>query len=155
MTKINSIARRDFLRLASIVPFALTWSCSGKSSTSGDIEAALKTLILAIGPWKEDKRDQAVSFANRFLAAPTVSEPFFALGESAKSLVSRAPFDSQPMAMDSLDFSACNKSERELLTSLTSKLYGSLEMHYFHVAGMPDAGICAGREWYKLPPSEW
>jgi hypothetical protein len=153
--KEKDFSRRDFLRMASVAPFALVLGCSNDGSGPGDAEEAIKTLILALGPWGEDRRDQAEDFSRRFLAAQSVSEAFLAQGESVKHLASRAPFRDQPLALESLDLSDYSESERKLLTSLTTQIYGILEVHYFHVAGMPDVGVCAGREWYTRPPSEW
>jgi hypothetical protein len=153
--KEKGFLRRDFLRLASVAPFTLVLGCSNDGSGLVDAEEAIKTLILALGPWGEDRRDQAEDFSRRFLAARSVSGAFLAQGESVKHLASRAPFRDQPLALESLDLSDYSEPERKLLTSLTTQIYGILEVHYFHVAGMPDVGVCAGREWYTRPPSEW
>ena len=76
-------------------------------------------------------------------------------GATAGPLANRAPFRDGPMALDELDFSGCSKAEKDLLTGLVTQIYGLLEVHYVHVAGVPDVGVCAGREQYTRPPSEW
>lgn len=152
----NGILRRDFLLLASSgALFVFAQSCSKDGSRPVDSKEALITIILAIGPWGEDRREQAEDFAMRFLAALGISQDILDQAEPAKSLASRAPFRDKPLALESLDLSGCSEAERNLLTSLVTQIYGLLEVHYFHVAGMPDVGICAGVEWYTRPPSEW
>ncbi len=153
--KTCGILRREFLRLASMAPFALTLGCGKEAHQPVEVEEALRILILAIGPWSEDRRDQADDCATRFLAARTASDPFLAQGDVAKDLAKRTPFRDHPMALRVLDFSDYSDVETGLLTSLVAQLYGFFEVHYHHVAGMPDVGVCAGREWYTRPLSEW
>ncbi len=153
--KTFGILRRDFLRIASMAPFALTLGCGREAHQSMETEEALKALILAIGPWGEDRRDEANDCVTRFLAARTVSDPFLAQGNVTRGLAERAPFRDRPMALQSLDFSNYSDADKGLLTSLVAQFYGFFEVHYHHVAGMPEVGVCAGREWYTYAPSEW
>ncbi len=153
MMQDREFSRRVILRMATVAPFALTLSCGKEEHPPLEAHDALKTLILAVGPWGKDRRDQADDCATRFLAARTVSEPFFEQGEVVKDLVSRAPFRDRPMALPSLDLSDYSDAEKGLLTSLVAQLYSVFEVHYHHVAGMPDVGLCGGREWYTEPPS--
>jgi hypothetical protein len=129
--------------------------CSKEAHQPMEVEEALRILIMAIGPWSEDRRDQANDCATRFLAAYTVSDPFLAQGGVARDIANRTPFRDRPMALQSLDFSGYSDAEKGLLTTLIAQLYGLFEVHYHHIAGMPDVGVCAGREWYTRPPSEW
>ncbi len=155
--------RRDFLRMVAAapvamgatLPFAVSLSCGKGEPPADEVELALQTLILAIGPWGEDRRAQAVDFAGRFLAVKSASGTFFEQGEIAKELAGGTPFREQPMALESLNLKAYSDAEREFLVSLVTKVYGFFEVHYFHVAGMPDVGVCSNREWYTQPPSEW
>ncbi len=153
--KTFRVLRRDFLRMVSMAPFALTLGCGKEAHQPMEIEEALKALILAIGPWGEDRRDEANDFVTRFLAARAVSGPFRAQENVVKDLAKRAPFRDRPMALQSLDFSNYSDADKGLLTSLVAQFYGFFEVHYHHVAGMPEVGVCAGREWYTHPPSEW
>lgn len=153
--KRKGFSRRYFIRLASATPFALMLGRIRQTRASTSPEEALRTLILAIGPWKEDRRVQAENFLMRFVSAGDISEPFLTQGKTITRLADRMPFRNQPLALQSLDLSDYSAAEKELLTSLTTQLYSFYEVHYFHVAGMPDVGVCKGREWYTRPPSEW
>jgi hypothetical protein len=155
MMKEKGFSRRNFLRLASAAPFALTLGCGGEAYADLEAEDALRILILAIGPWGEDRRSQADKFVTRFIPASTVSGSFLAQGETLKHLVNRKLFRDRPMALQSLDLGQYSDTEKDLLTSLTARIYSLYEVHYHHVGGMPDAGICGGREWYQGSPSEW
>ncbi len=115
----------------------------------------MQTLILAIGPWGEDRRAQAEDFIKRFLAARGVSGAFLDQSEVVQQLANKAPFHDHPLALNSLNLKLYSEVERELLTSLVTQIYDFMEVHYHHVAGMPDAGVCGGREWYTLPPAKW
>lgn len=150
----SGLPRRDFLRLASLMPLALALGCS-EDAGAAEIEAAIRKFILAVGPWGEDQRMVAEDFATRFLAAGGVSGMFLAQTETADRLASRAPFRDAPMALKELDLSGCSPEERKLLIDLVTQIYGLLEVHYVHLAGVPDVGVCAGREQYQLPPFEW
>ena len=149
----NDIPRRDFLWAASMMPLALALGCS-KDASPVEAETAIRKFILAVGPWGEDQRERAEDFATRFLAARGVSSAFLAQGDAAASLASRAPFRDEALALESLDLSGCSEAERNLLTSLVTQIYGLLEVHS-DIAGVPDVGICAGREQYTRAPSEW
>ena len=150
----SHLPRRDFLQIVSLMPLALALGCSTETSAA-EIEAAIRKFILAVGPWGEDQRDIADDFATRFIAADGVSSAFLSQGETADRIASRAPFSKGPMALDTLDLSGCSEAEKKLLTDLVTQIYGLLEVQYLHLAGVPDVGVCAGREQYKLPPSEW
>lgn len=153
--KRKGFSRRYFISMASATPFALMLGRISHARVSTDTEEALRVLILAIGPWGEDRRLQANDFVRRFLAARSVSEPFLTQEETVRSLANRAPFCDRPLALQSLDLSVYSDAEKDLMTSLVTQTYGFFEVHYFHVAGMPDVGVCKGREWYTRPPSEW
>jgi len=155
MMKEKGFSRRIFLRLATAAPVALTIGYGGKAYAALEAEDALRILVLAIGPWGEDRRSQADDFVNRVIPASTVSGPFLAQGETLNTLVNRAPFRDRPMALQSLDLGQYSDAEKDLLTSLTARIYSLYEVHYHHVGGMTDAGICGGREWYQGSPSEW
>ncbi len=150
----SDLPRRDFLRLAALMPLALALGCS-QDAGAAEIEAAIRKFILAVGPWGEDQRMVAEDFATRFLAAGSVSGMFLDQGETADRLASRTPFDRGSLALDTLDLSGCSPEERKLLIDLVTQIYGLLEVHYVHLAGVPDVGVCAGREQYQLPPAEW
>ncbi len=154
--KENDVLRREFLKLISSgALFAFAQGCSSDGSKPVTAREALTTIILAIGPWGEDRRDMAEDFAKRFLAAQGNSSEVLSQGESAKSLMDRVPFRNRPLALDTLDLSGFSETERNMLVSLVTQIYGLLEVHYFHVAGMPDIGVCGGTEWFSRPPSEW
>ena len=155
MMEEKGLSRRTFLRLASAAPFALTLGCGSEGHAALEAEDALKILILAIGPWDEDRRSQADNFVTRFITASAVSGSFLARGEALKNLINRTPFRDRPMALQSLDLAQYSDAEKVLLTSLTAQIYSLYEVHYHHVGGMSDAGICGGREWYQSSPSEW
>ncbi len=155
MMKEKGFSRRNFLRLASAAPLALTLGCGSEDHAALEAEDALRILILAIGPWGEDRRSQADNFVTRFIPASTVSGSFLAQIETLKSLTNRAPFRDRPMALQSLDLRQYSDAEMDLLASLTAQIYSLYEVHYHHVGGMLDAGICGGREWYQSSPSEW
>ena len=151
----NGFTRRYFIHMVSATPLALMLGRISQARTSKNPEDALRTLILAIGPWDVDRRLQADEFMKRFLTARKVSEPFLSQKEALMSLANHAPFQDQPLALQSLDLSGFSDAEKDLITSLVTQIYGFFEVHYFHVAGMPDVGVCKGREWYTHPPSEW
>ena len=153
--KRKGFSRRYFISMVSATPFALMLGRISQVRASTSPDEALSTLILAIGPWGEDRRPQANDFVKRFLAARSVSEPFLNQGETILSLANRAPFRDRPLALQSLDFSGYSDAEKELMTSLVTQTYGFFEVHYLHVAGMPDVGVCKGRRWYTRPPLEW
>jgi hypothetical protein len=153
--KRKGFSRRYFIRIVSATPFAIMLGGIHQARASASPEEALRTLILAIGPWEEDRRIQAEDFVKRFLAARGISEPFLTQAETVIRLASHTPFQDQPLALHSLDLADYSDAEKELLTSLTTQVYSLFEVHYFHVAGMPDVGVCKGRGWYTLPPSEW
>ncbi len=155
MMKEKGFSRRNFLRLASAAPLALTLGCGSEDRAALEAEDALRILILAIGPWGEDRRSQADNFVTRFIPASAVSGSFLAQRETLKSLTNRAPFRDRPMALQSLDLRQYSDAEMDLLASLTAQIYSLYEVHYHHVGGMLDAGICGGREWYQSSPSEW
>ena len=155
MMKEKGFSRRDFLGLASAAPFALTLGFGGEAYAALEAEDALRILILAIGPWGEDRRGKADNFVTRFISARAVSGSFLEQEETLNNLINRTPFRDRPMALRSLDLGHYSDVEQDLLTSLTTRIYSSFEVHYHHVGGMPDAGVCGGREWYQSPPSEW
>lgn len=152
--KKGGLHRRDFLWTASLMPIALALGCS-KDASPAEVEAAIRKFILAVGPWGEDQRSVAEDFATRFLRANGVSGAFLAQAETAAPLAGRPPFRDGPMALDELDLSECSEAERKLLTDLVTQIYGLLEVHFVHLAGIPNVGDCAGREQYTRPPSEW
>ncbi len=151
----NGLNRRCFLSIAAASPFAVTIGCSKEEDETQLTEDALRILVLAIGPWGLDKRAEADDFAARFLRATGVSGPFLSQSTTLRGLADQAPFRDHPMAIDSLDLAHYSAAEKKLLTSLTTRIYGLFEVHYHHVAGMPDVGNCAGREWYTRAPSDW
>ncbi len=153
--KRNGFTRRYFMRLVSATPLALMLGHFSEARAHTNPKDALRTLILAIGPWEEDRRLQANDFVKRFLTIRSASEPFLSQKEALMSLANRAPFQDQPLALQSLDLSGFSDAEKDLMNSLVTQIYGFFEVHYFHVAGMPDVGVCKGREWYTRPPSEW
>jgi len=155
MMKEKGFSRRNFLLLATTAPIALTLGCRNEGHAVLTAEDALKILVLAVGPWGEDHRSQADNFAARFIQASAVSSPFTAQGETLQKLINRAPFSDHPMALQSLDLGQYSDSEKDLLISLTAQIYSLYEVHYHHVGGMLDAGICGGREWYQTSPSAW
>jgi hypothetical protein len=88
-------------------------------------------------------------------SVPGASGSFLEQEETLVSLVSRMPFRDRPMALSSLDLGQHSDAEKNLLTSLAAGIYSPFEVHYHHVGGMPDAGVCGGREWYQRSPSGW
>jgi len=151
----RAFSRRIFLRLASAVPFVLTLGWGRESHAALKAEDALRILMLALGPWGEDRKSQADDFVTRFISAKAVSGFFLEQGETLDILINRTPFCDRPMALQSLDLGLYSDAEQDLLTSLTARIYSLFEIHYHHVGGMPDAGICGGREWYQSSPSKW
>ena len=137
--KKSDLPRREFLRLAGLMPLALALGCSEDASTA-EVENAIRKFIFAVGPWGEDQRSDAESFATRFMAAGAVSEVFLEQVGTAKTLAGRAPFSTGPMKLDELDLSGCSAAEKKLLTDLVQQIYGLLEVQYVYLRGEPDIG---------------
>ena len=61
--------RRTFLRIAAASPFAVALSSCVTLRTSGTVlEASLRRLVFAVGPWPEDDLATAEDFFARFFA---------------------------------------------------------------------------------------
>lgn len=147
------MARRDFLRLVASSPLAVALGCTADSGPE-EVEAALRALVLAMGPWGAERREHGEDFASRFVAARGVSDGTRSHAEVVQGLTARLPFRDGPSALEDLDLAGCSAAERQLLTGLAGEIYGILEVQS-HLAGVPDVGICAGREQYVRAPWEW
>jgi len=115
-------------------------------------EEALRVLLLALGPWDQDRLGQAEDFLDRYLASGETVAPFFERAEVAKQLASREPFLGRPLALDEVDLSVFAEAERGLLTMLVEWLYSTFEVQFVYVGGVPGLGACAGRESYRQAP---
>jgi hypothetical protein len=149
--KQDGLGRRDFLRSASLVSLALALGC-GRDASSAEIEAAIRSFILAVGPWDEAQREEAEAFATKFLAVR--GGELRAHGSTTVALANRAPFRSSPMALAKLDLSGRTPEEKKLLSEFVTEIYSLIAIHYV-VAGRSPVGQCAGRVQYTLPPEEW
>ncbi len=150
----RGLPRRNFLVTVSLAPLAIALGC-GRGAGPAEAGEALRRFIYAIGPWTVDQRAVAEEFVDRFLAANGVAGDLLEHGVVAENLASEQPFRDGPWALDELDLSPLSKAERELLLDLVTQIYGLLEVHHVHVAGIPNLGVCAGREQYKLAPVDW
>lgn len=138
--------RRTVLRFLLTLPLALFLGCRSRllaptaAAPLPSPEAALRRLVLLVGPWGEGERKQAEDFARRFLAAENAVSPY--LPDSAALVQSLAGrFPAGAMAVGEIDLAALPAGERELLLQLTRQIYTYVEVRFF-VNGEPSWGEC-------------
>ncbi len=103
-------------------------------------EAALKQLVLQLGPWTPAEEAEAVDFAARFLAAEQIAGPYLAQSpETLQGLAGR--FASEVAPLHDIDLSALSEEERELLLGLVQQLYSFVEIRDF-IGDEPPIGVC-------------
>lgn len=150
----SALSRRALLRSAVAAPFLLAWGCGREDAVRSEEEEALRVLLRALGPWKEDRLGQAEDFLDRYLVSGETVAPLFARAKVARRLVDREPFRDRPLALDDLDLSTFSGDEQELLTLLVEQLYSTFEVQFVHVGGALDLGVCAGLESYTQAPPD-
>jgi hypothetical protein len=155
------LGRREFLWLAVSAPVSLpilsAAGCDSAKRTptviasqSGPKES-LKKLILMVGPWPAEQKEQADDFARRFLAAEHTVSPYLPKSSrSIQSLAGRLPDD--VMFAEKIDLSKLPAEERRLLTNLTAHLYSFVEIRYM-LCKQPPQGECqsAGLPYTSAP----
>jgi hypothetical protein len=142
----HDVERRELLRLLAALPVGLTVGCDWNGDevgVSGDLlgpEDSLKRLILVLGPWSEEERRRAESFADRFIAAPHAGGALLAdAAEELRSLAAR--FGADGMQVAEIRVEELSESESEVLLALVKQLYSLVEVRFL-VSGEPAWGEC-------------
>lgn len=138
----SPMLRRTFLGLAAASPIAL--SCAGPTSAYGTsetaLEASLRRLVFAVGPWTQDDFATAEDFFARFWNAVPASELYRRDARLLRRLSERFPPGVH--AVSEIDLAGLPPEERELLVQLADGLYNLLEIRAY-VGGEPTFGVCA------------
>ncbi|MHC4165933.1 MAG: hypothetical protein ACYSWQ_03140 [Planctomycetota bacterium] len=146
----RKLGRREFLRLAVSrpvsVPILFMIGCDSPRQKAAvrapesSPEESLKKLILTVGPWTAQEKEEADDFARRFLAAEHAVAPY--LPESSKVVRSLAGrFPDGIMAAEEIDLRELPGKERRLLVNLTTHLYSFVEIR-FMICKQPPQGEC-------------
>lgn len=143
--------RRTFLRLAVASPFGLALpSCANLGTSEASLEASLRRLVFAVGPWPQDDLATAEEFFARFWNAVPNSEPYRKDAKVLRTLSAR--FSPGTHAASEIDLADLSLEEREVLEQLADGLYNLLEIRAY-VGGEPAFGICAAdRSRYVRAP---
>ncbi|MHC4369455.1 MAG: hypothetical protein ACYSW8_17735 [Planctomycetota bacterium] len=157
----RKLGRREFLWLAVSGPVSLpilsSAGCDSPKRTPTVLapqlgpKESLKKLILMVGPWPADQREQANDFTRRFLANGHTLAPY--LPQSSKSIQSLAGrFPNDMMFAEKIDLARLPTDERRLLTNLTAHLYSFVETRYM-LCKQPPQGECqsAGLPYTSAP----
>lgn len=157
----RKLGRREFLWLAISqpvsVPIVFMAGCDSVQQKPAVIapelspEESLTKLILIVGPWPADQKEEADDFARRFLAAEHTVAPY--LPESSRLVQNLARrFPDGIMFAEKIDLRKLPTEERQLLTNLTMHLYSFVEIRYM-VCKQPPQGECqsAGLPYTSAP----
>lgn len=154
MKNESNLNRRQFINISSkliiTLPIVCTFGCESKDGELNP-EESLKKLILLLGPWKEDEKQKAEDFAERFVTAKHLSNIYLTeSGKIVQSLTGR--FSAETMAAKEIDLQALPVEEKDLLIKLTKELYSLVEVR-FDVAKEPAWGQCLGNPlWHTKSP---
>jgi hypothetical protein len=148
-------SRRSVLRWFSLTPLALLFSqtgCRGKNEEKAKPEAAkpvslrskLVHLVLVLGPWEEEARGKATSYA-----AQTLSQEVVQGYEEDAAAVDKLwqHFKDSPMALDEVDLASLSGKEQEILNQIIDGIYSPshalIEPRYVAAKRVP-IGQCLG-----------
>ncbi len=149
---MENITRRQFTiqssRLLAFIPLSGLISCVEESKLSA--EESLKRLIYIVGPWTLEDHSIAEDFTNRFLITDFAKEYLPKSVDLIQSLSKQIP--KEPAVVKEIDLNNLPKEGKELLVTLTKKLYSLVEIR-FYASNEPTCGACLGNpNWHTRIP---
>ena len=145
MSLFNS-NRRTFLKIFLSVPAAYITGCfsgskyKSQTPTSTSPKESLAKLVMVLGPWTPGNKEQARSFADRFMNSESAVAPYLpSSGGALQSLANRFPDDA--LGVKEIDLKDLPEEERQLLMTLTKQIYTYVEIRFL-ISGEPQWGNC-------------